>query len=134
MNYHDYHLRGYTVSDFGRTLTLDLIYDDSEKPSRESRIEFSDVILYHFTHTLRAIILEIDPVSLTDLLSGKEALLAEWDHWYGLPYRQPDDTHATYVQRLQDSGHQAWEIGAAIGFHGFVIGKNVRQLPALAPV
>lgn len=134
MNYHDYHLRSYTVSDFGRTLTLDLVYDDCDKPQLESRIEFSGVVVHQFTHDLPAIIIEIDPVSLSWLLLEKDAPMSQWMSTccYVNPYR--GDTPEGYVQYLKDSGYQAWEIGSAIGFHGFVIGKNVRQLPVSASV
>ena len=54
MRYHDFHLREYRVSDFGKHITLDLVYDYAGKPKERSQIEFSDVALYNFTHTLVA--------------------------------------------------------------------------------
>jgi hypothetical protein len=38
MQFHDYHLRSYEVSDFGRVITLDLVYEYPGRAVRESQI------------------------------------------------------------------------------------------------
>lgn len=43
MRYHDFHLRGYSVSDFGAHIELDLVYDYPDCEKVESRITFSGV-------------------------------------------------------------------------------------------
>ena len=64
MRYHDFHLREYHVSDFGKRITLHLVYDYEAKPREESHIEFCEVALYNFTHTGGAIITDVDEASL----------------------------------------------------------------------
>jgi hypothetical protein len=68
MRYHDFHLREYRVSDFGKRIILDLVYDYAGRPKDESQIEFSDVALYNFTHTGGAIVTGIEEISLDDLM------------------------------------------------------------------
>jgi hypothetical protein len=59
MKYHDYHLQGYTVADFGGKVTLHLVLDYPGRSRDESYIEFSRVALYNFTHTTAAIVTDI---------------------------------------------------------------------------
>ena len=51
MKYHDFHLQGYEVSEKGKTVTLNLVYDYPDTGKEESNIKFTDVTLYNFTHT-----------------------------------------------------------------------------------
>jgi len=51
MDFHDYHLRGYEVAEFGSVITLDLVYEYPGQVVRKSRIRFEGVKLYHFVHT-----------------------------------------------------------------------------------
>jgi hypothetical protein len=68
MKYHDYHLQGYTVADFGGKVTLHLVLDSPGKSRDESYIEFSEVALYNFTHTTAAIVTDIVEAPLPELL------------------------------------------------------------------
>lgn len=52
--YHDYHLRGYTAGDYGRSITLDL--EHSSDDARKTEIHFTEVETYRFLHTGGAII------------------------------------------------------------------------------
>lgn len=79
MRYHDFHLREYQVADFGRRVTLDLVFDYAGRPKEESQIEFSDVALYNFTHTGRSIITDIEERSLADLFGEVGATLTNWN-------------------------------------------------------
>jgi len=125
MRFHDYHLKGYSVSDFGRTILLDLIYDYEERPVDISEIEFSSVTLYHFVHTTGAIILDILPTTISRILSDYADEIIEWarcdslQNWTG--------SLKSYEEYLLEAKYSAWKINSAIGFHGFVIGMEVNQ-------
>ena len=123
MRYHDFHLAGYTVSDFGGTIVLDLECDHSDKPTEISRIKFSDVAAYHFVHTGGAIITEIDEVPIPQLLEEVGDQLAEWNRMHGLSHWDKD--REQYVETLTEKGCRAWTIESAVGFEGFVIAKSV---------
>ncbi len=83
MRFHDFHLAGYTVSDFGGTIVFDLVYDYPRQPPETSRIKFSDVAAYHFIHTGGAIILDIAELPLAELLQQVGDQLAEWWRLHG---------------------------------------------------
>jgi hypothetical protein len=85
MRYHDFHFREYRVADFGKRITLDLVFDYAGKPREESQIEFSDVALYNFTHTGGAIITDIEEASSGDLL-GEVVLPISPDHTLRPPH------------------------------------------------
>ena len=125
LRYHDYHLKGYRVSDFGNTIALDLIYDYPGHPLDESTIEFTDVILYHFIHTTGAIIIDIDVTPISKVLSDHAEEITAWDHQLGVA-KWPG-TIQGYENYLTSSGYLGWYIESAIGFQGFVIGKAVTQ-------
>jgi hypothetical protein len=59
VRFHDFHLAGYSVSDFGGTIILDLVNDYPDQPRETSRIKFADVAAYHFIHTGEALILDM---------------------------------------------------------------------------
>ena len=128
MNYHDYHLRGYSISDFGETVVLDLIYDYPDQTVKESQIEFSGVALYHFIHTSGAIITEICPCPLTTILSEYSSQIPEWDRLQSVA--DWPNSVGKYKTKLEEDGLSAWRIESAIGFHGFVIGKEATQKAA----
>ena len=126
MRFHDFHLAGYTVSDFGGTIVFDLVYDYPRQPPKTSRIKFSDVAAYHFIHTGGAIILDIAELPLAELLQQVGDQLAEWwrlhrgfAHW--------SDDRAKYLATLEQEGYHAWTIDSAVGFEGFVIAKSVAE-------
>jgi hypothetical protein len=126
MRYHDFHLREYRVADFGRRITLDLVFDYAGKPREESRIEFLDVALYNFTHTGRAIITDIEEASLGDLLGEAGATLTIWHKQHGISGWR--DSLENYRVSLESAGLKAWRIASAIGFYGFVVAGSVRQV------
>jgi hypothetical protein len=64
MNFHDFHLKGYSVLDSGRRIVLDLMYDYPDTKKEKSRIEFQGVVCYHFNHTTDAIITDIEEVTV----------------------------------------------------------------------
>jgi hypothetical protein len=132
MRYHDYHLREYRVSDFGKRITLHLVYDHAGQAKDESHIEFIDVALYHFTHTGGAVVTQIEETGLADLLGEAGASLVTWHRQQGLAGWK--DTLENYQKSLQATGHRAWRIESAIGFQGFVVARSISQVaPAQEP-
>jgi hypothetical protein len=126
MRYHDFHLREYQVSDFGKRITLYLVYDYAGKPKEESHIEFSDVALYNFTHTGGAIITDVEEANLADLFDEVGGALIGWHKQLGVAGWR--DTLEDYRSTLEAAGHKGWRIDSAIGFSGFVVAKSVRQV------
>lgn len=125
MRYHDYHLAGYSVVDFGGRIVLDLVYDYPGQPIRESQIEFTGVSLYHFAHTGGAIITDISPVPIARILSDHASQISEWASKIGMA-DWPGNLLG-YEKNLQDSGVFGWLIESAVGFYGFVLCKEVKQ-------
>jgi hypothetical protein len=125
VRYHDFHLAGYSVSDFGGTIVLRLVYDYPGQPHDTSRITFADVSAYHFVHTGGAIITDIDEVPLSQLIAEVGPQLAEWWRQHG-GYAHWSDEPTVYIETLEQTGHRGWTIGSAIGFEGFVIAKSVQ--------
>lgn len=125
MNFHDYQLRGYSVMDFGDTIVLDLVYEYPDQLIRESKIEFSGVSLYHFTHTAGAIITDITPCPIERILSEYSSQIPEWHRlqsvtdWPG--------SLDKFILHLEKDGMSGWQIESAIGFEGFIIGKQATQ-------
>ena len=126
MHYHDYHLRGYTVSEFGKRIVLDLVFDYAGLPKAESRIEFTGVAAHQFTLGMGAIIVEIVEEPIAAFVESQRPLLAQIANEIGLAHWvAPGDD---YAQRLEDAGLRVWNIESAIGFSGFVIAKDVGQV------
>lgn len=123
MRFHDYHLSKYEVSDYGETVTFHLIFDYSWQEKDESRISFTGVALYHFIHVSTAIILDIEEISIADLLKEWGGEIAEWNRLYGVGLWK--DSLQNYNLKLQSEGYKAWRIESSIGFYGFVIAKAV---------
>jgi hypothetical protein len=126
MRYHDFHLAGYMVSDFGCTITLHLVYDYPGQAKEESVIQFSEVAAYHFIHTGGAIIVQITEEPIGGLFRRIGGDLAEWWRLHG-GYPLWDDDLNTYQAKLEGAGYRSWTIDSAIGFEGFVIAKAVAQ-------
>lgn len=123
MRFHDYHLSKYEVSDFGETITLHLVFDYPEREKHISRINFTGVALYHFTHSMRTIILDIEECPVAELLEEAGRDITEWSRRYGV--RLWEGAIDGYRQRLQSDDYKAWRIESSIGFYGFVIAKAV---------
>jgi hypothetical protein len=125
MQYHDYHLRGYTVSEFGTRITLHLVYDYPGATVEDSFIEFVDVACYHFSHTTDAILTEIDERPLDTLLKDEENFLTKAAQQDGLRFWE--ESFPKYLDRLKREGYKAWQLDSAIGFTGFVVAKLMAQ-------
>lgn len=72
MDYHDWHLSGYSVADFGQTIILHLIWQYPDSENRESDIEFTDVAAYHFIHTDGTIITDIEEFPVAPFIDEHE--------------------------------------------------------------
>jgi hypothetical protein len=127
MRYHDFHLAGYSVRQFGREIVLHLLYKYPPEPLVESHLRFSDVEFYHFVHTGGAIITDLDETSLTYILDCFWDRMDEWFHWHGGPSRSTKD-RAIYQQALEAESYKAWNIGSALGFAGVVIAKSIEDV------
>ncbi len=125
MRYHDFHLKGYTVSDFGATIVLHLIWNYPGQTKAESHIQFSGVECYHFVHTHGAIITEIEEETLSVFVRTEEAFLSSSAKEHGLRLWRTDA--ADYLCRLEGEGFRAWRIESAIGFTGFVVGRTIAE-------
>jgi hypothetical protein len=126
MRYHDYHLSGYSVTDFGDKITLHLVYDYPGQSKRESHIEFSGVACYRFVHTGGAIITDITEEPVAHLVKKEEEFLSSSAAKHGLSFWRSDA--ADYIRRLEAEGRKAWRIASAVGFSGFVIGSAIIQI------
>lgn len=123
MRFHDYHLTGYEVANSGQTVKLNLEYDYRDQEKLWSVIQFHEVALYSFIHTYGAIILDIEQVSVAELVMANSAVISEWSRQYSVRFWQGDLEE--YSATLVNAGYQAWIIESAIGFYGFVIAKSV---------
>jgi hypothetical protein len=121
MRFHDGHLDGYTVSDRGKTVVLHLRWDHPGSPQDPSNIRFSDVMLYHFTHTSGATITDVAEIPVAELTEKLAPELAEWSRMYGVRGWRTSATD--YAADLQAAGLKAWRIHAAVGFAGFIIAR-----------
>lgn len=122
MRYHDYHLRGYSVSDFGNTISLDLVFDYPNAPRDESTIQFSDVIAYHFIHSGGAIIVEIAEIALSKISKEIESVLTSYGRQFGGAITNFREDKG----KLEMDGYKVWTIGSAIGFEGLIVAKNAK--------
>ena len=113
------------MSDFGRKIVLNLVYDYPGDPKQESQIEFSDVACHHFVHTDGAIITDIEEKPLNELVKDEEVFLTAAVAENGNRFWQSDASH--FVGRLAAEGYRAWRLDSAIGFTGFVIAKAMLQ-------
>jgi hypothetical protein len=125
VRYHDFHLTGYSVRNYGSELVLHL-----ELPlggDDESHVRFADVEAYHFVHTGGAIIVDILEIPLAELLDSDWNQLAErWRLHGAIPHW--DDDRAKYQATLEGHSYRAWDIGSAIDFGGFVIAKSIEDV------
>ncbi len=126
LRFHDFHLRGYTVSDFGTRIVLDLVYDYPDAGKDESRITFSDVACYSFLHPSGAIITDIDELDVATLVREEAAFFTRVAPQYGLRHWNYSDRGLEdYLSALRNEQMRAWRITSAVGFDGFVIAKSV---------
>ncbi len=125
MRYHDFHLRGYTVTESGRKIELHLAYDYPGSAEKDSRIEFTDVACYHFSHTEGAIITDIAEEPLREFIKKEEEFLASAAAQDGLRFWRSDASD--YLRQLEEDGYHAWRLESAIGFSGFIVAQAVRE-------
>jgi hypothetical protein len=118
VRFHDFHLVGYTVSDYGGTIVLELVYDYPQKPRETSRIKFSDVAAYHFVHAGGAIILDIVEVPLGELLQQIANQLTQWWRLHG-GYAHWSDDREKYLVTLEEHGYHGWNHPFRCWFRGF---------------
>jgi hypothetical protein len=128
MRFHDFHLSGYSVRNFGGEIVLHLIYDYPPQPPEQSHIRFTDVDFYHFIHTGGAILLDIAEIPLSDFLDQFWDRMSEWDRQHGISRWHED--RARYQAALQSESLRAWEIASAVGFAGVVIAKTIEDVTA----
>ena len=125
MNYHDWHLAGYSVSDYGTRIALHLSWDYPSEEKKQNDIQFTDVAAYHFTHSGGAIITDIDERPIGDYTEYESEFIQTTHTQMGLRYFQKD--LATYLNYLQKEAFRYWTIGSAIGFSGFIVAKNIEE-------
>jgi hypothetical protein len=123
MRVHDYQLRAYEVTESGSVIVLDLVYDYAGQPKIQSRVRFSGVELYHFTHTMGSILFGIEEVALDELLEEQSNFVEVAATMYGIRgWQKGIDQYRDY---LDGTGAKAWEITSSIGFDGFVIAGSL---------
>ena len=126
MLFHDFHLRGYSVSEGGRKIELHLAVDRPGAAQQSANIEFAGVVCYNFSHTEDAIITRIDEEPLRDFVSREGAFLESAATNDGLRLWHHD--LGDYLRRLEEGGYHAWRLESAIGFSGFVVAREIRQM------
>lgn len=123
MRFHDFHLSGYEVRQFGAEIVLHL-----ELAGEESHIRFSEVELYHFVHAGGTIICGIDEVPISRILDEFWERILHWAQQHGgVPHWDRDD-RASYQAKINAGGYKAWDISSSIGFAGFVIAKSIADV------
>jgi len=122
VDYHDFSLRGYTVRDYGRSILLDLV--SHSDPSRETALEFTDVIYYRFIHPGPAIITYIHDLPFMDAVRELGIHIPEdFRQHGGLPKDfQSNEDYGVYFEA---EGFRTWLISSAIGFVGMVVGRRL---------
>ncbi|HEY1085010.1 MAG TPA: hypothetical protein VGE29_22295 [Prosthecobacter sp.] len=125
MRYHDFHLQGYAVSEGGLKVELHLVWPYPGPSQRDSRLEFTDVACYHFTHTSGTILTDITEEPLSDFVTSEHAFLSNAAELQGLRLWERDETQ--YLLRLQEGGYHAWRLESAVGFSGFIVAKTVQE-------
>lgn len=124
MNYHDYLLDAYKVSEAGRTIELE--FSNTNSSTHRPKLKFTEVALYHFIHTQGTIILDIEEVHLAALLNRYEQQIAEWNRWYGVTHWKAD--FPQYQKTLKELNFKAWVISSSIGFYGFIVARKSESI------
>jgi len=125
MRYHDYHIKEYSVSDRGETITFDLVYGYPENETDQSIITFTGVALYNFEHTNNAIVTDIYEVPIPELFQEISSSVIEWNRRHSV--KDFKETNEQFIEHLVSQGNIAWRIESAIGFYGFIIAKAVKN-------
>ena|ERR1700691_3208726 len=124
MRYHDFQLERYSVSDFGKKITLQLVFDYPNHPKESSTIEFTDVIAHNFIHADRAIIVDIIQTKPSEISKELEEDLLKWaDSYSSLRH---DENMDSWKSKLENDGYKIWTIYSAIGFSGVIVAKEAK--------
>jgi hypothetical protein len=121
-DYHDFHLRGFAVRDFGRSVVLDL--NSRGEPERATLLEFSGVESYRFLHTDRAIISYILEVPFLEAVREIGANFPEEMRKHG-GLSVAFGSNEEYGQYFENKGLRTWLIHSAIGFTGMVVAQRL---------
>lgn len=113
MRCHDWTL-GYSVSDYGATVTLDLIRTDLEPTPTRLKTVFREVWIYHFVHTQGTIILDIIETPVGDMLEQYKTQIIEWNRLHGLNYWS--GSISRYATDMKKAGCVGWMIYSSLGF------------------
>jgi hypothetical protein len=126
-DYHDFHLRGYSVRDYGGSIILDLI--SGSDPERFTLLEFGGVESYRFLHTGAAIITYILKVPFMDAIrETRSDFVKDFRQHGGLSVAC--DTNEEYGLHFDSEGLHTWLILSAIGFVGMVVARSLESTPA----
>lgn len=126
MEYHDWHLSGYSVTDFGQNIILHLAWNYPDSDYRENHIEFSDVAAYHFLHTDGTILTVLKEFHVSSFIDDHEDYFKTTAQQQGLRYWDGDFTK--YKQHIVGQNYKSWGILSAIGFEGFIMAKSVQEI------
>ncbi len=112
MRFHDFHLSGYDVRQFGAEVVLHLV--SPRQGPEESHIRFTDVELYHFVHVGGTIIFGIDEVPVSQILDEFWERILRWAQQHGgVPHWDQDD-RASYQAKIEADGYKAWDISSSM--------------------
>lgn len=125
MNFHDWHLFGYSVADMGQEITLHLLWDYPGSKKLLNDITFHAVGAYHFLHSDGAILTDIDETSVGSFVREHKDFFTTSAKTLGL--RNWTGDIDSYVQQLENRSYKAWAISSAIGFEGFIVAQTVTE-------
>ena len=102
-------------------MTLSWPYGDDQ---HEKVIRFSGVLGYRFRDALGSVLSDLEERQISDLLTENEIEMAESHRSSGIPKFWRDSKDKTLAEL---DGAKAWELSSAIGFEGYVVGKELRE-------
>lgn len=119
-DYHDFHLRGYAVRDYGQSIILDLT--SGSEPERTTLLTFSGVESYRFLHTGGAIVTCILKVPFMEAVREIGAdFSTEFRRHGGLSVSfECNEEYGAYFEK---EGLHTWLILSAIGFAGMIVAR-----------
>jgi hypothetical protein len=127
LDYHDFHLRGYTVRDYGGSIILDLVC--GAEPERSTLLEFGGVESYRFLHTGGAIITYILKVPFMDAIRETGADFVRDFHRHG-GLSVACASNEEFGLHFDREGLHTWLIHSAIGFIGMVVARSLGSAEA----
>lgn len=126
-DYHDFHLRGYTVGDYGASIVFHLV--SGSEPKRSTLLEFAGVESYRFLHTGGAIITYILKVPFMHAIreTGFD-FVRDFRQHGGLSVAC--ESNEEYGLHFDREGLHTWLIHSAIGFIGMVVARSLESTQA----